>query len=109
MGGDYTNGNIFRYTGGNVKSVYSFGYIGDDGNGPWGSLVYANNKKLYGMTKTGGAKQLGTLFSFDIYTGQEVPLHSFTNSGGDGAGPNGSLIPVSYTHLDVYKRQPHLF
>ena len=37
--------------------------------------------------------------------GQQVVVHCRTENGGFGTGHN--MIPVSYTHLDVYKRQQY--
>ena len=49
------------------------------------------------LTEFGGTEGEGTLFSLDRKTGAETVVHSFGNSGGDGASPGAgnSLIPVN--------------
>ncbi len=48
---------------------------------------------LYGTTLQGGALGGGTVFRLSSKTGLEVVLHSFSGgSGGDGSGPNSSLL-----------------
>jgi uncharacterized repeat protein (TIGR03803 family) len=44
-----------------------------DGEAPQGSLVQATNGLFYGMTRNGGANNLGVIFSFNPYT------NSYTN------------------------------
>jgi uncharacterized repeat protein (TIGR03803 family) len=98
-GGNDSIGNIFQYTvGGSFTSVHSFG-ISPDGEQPWGSLIYASNKLLYGMTYVGGTYNIGTIFSFNIFTGKDSVVYNFAGSG-DGATPKGgSLTQVNDSML----------
>jgi len=41
---------------------------------------------LYGVTNQGGIANYGTVFKLDK-AGKETVLHTFTGTGGDGAGP----------------------
>jgi len=74
----------------NFQVLYNF-QGGTGGYGAFGSLI-ASGGYLYGMTRSGGASHLGTIFSFNTATNSETILHSF---GGypDGSDPWwGSLI-----------------
>jgi uncharacterized repeat protein (TIGR03803 family) len=78
-GGAYTNqfgegfGTAFRVdTAGNITRLVSF--AGADGANPFGGLVQANDGSLYGMTKSGGTSNNGTVFriSFSAAGGPEI-------------------------------------
>ena len=60
------------------------------GSQPWGSLVVANNQKMYGLARYGGNLQKGTIFEFDPTTGLATKKIDFdgSNKGGE---PVGSL------------------
>ncbi len=64
-GGIHFLGEIFSYDSSNdaFTSLYSF----DSSTGfyPRGSLIFATNNTLYGVTSNGGTYNLGVLFSFD--------------------------------------------
>jgi uncharacterized repeat protein (TIGR03803 family) len=91
-GGAFGFGTIFKTDsqGENPVLVYSFT---DTLNGihPEGSLVQANNRKLYGMTKFGGLLNMGTIFEFDIFTNSLTKLMDF-DSAYSGSYPSGNLI-----------------
>ena len=53
-----------------------------DGSGPYGSLMQASDGYLYGMTTTGGILDSGTIFKYDIGSGNLTKLYDFTNSSG---------------------------
>ena len=61
---------------------------------PGGSLLHANNGKLYGMTSYGGAYDKGVIFEFDQLQGTFVNRLNF-NGMGNGSHPEGSLIQAS--------------
>jgi len=72
--------------------VYSF-TGGTDANYVNESLAYdASNGLFYGTSFSGGANNLGTIFSFNPTTNAESVVHSFAG-GADGANPFGG-IPV---------------
>ncbi len=61
-----------------------------DGNKPSSGLTPFGGK-LYGVTQTGGANLLGTIYSIDPATGTETVVYNFT-SGGDGDMPDAGLL-----------------
>ena len=92
-------GTLFKLdTAGNETVLHSF--TGGDGNEPdFVTLIMDKKGNLYGTTFFGGAgtcsvsgfSGCGTVFKLDT-SGNETVLHSFTNSGGDGVGPDSGLI-----------------
>ena len=77
--------------------LYSFAGSPTDGLGG-GGLVSVGGT-LYGTTFYGGASVCsgsgcGTVFSFDLHTGTETVMHSFSG-GADGASPTDGLVAVS--------------
>jgi uncharacterized repeat protein (TIGR03803 family) len=83
-GGAWTQAVIHTFTGGN------------DGSGPGSGLTLGSQGALYGMTPTGGANGLGTIFKL-IPTSNGAwtlrVIHTFTG-GEDGAGGSaGRLLP----------------
>jgi uncharacterized repeat protein (TIGR03803 family) len=92
-GGAGGDGAIFDYDlATNIESmIYSFGGGTADGAGPAGSLIRSGSN-LYGMTSAGGAQGLGTIFQYNLLTGDETLLYSFQGGAADGADPIGSLI-----------------
>jgi uncharacterized repeat protein (TIGR03803 family) len=109
-GGNEEMGTIFSLdpdTGAETV-LYSFCSRGScgDGAGPQAGLIYANSM-LYGTTASGGnfsakcssSDGCGTVFVFDLNTGQETVLHSFCGQQNcaDGALPTAGLIDVNGT------------
>jgi uncharacterized repeat protein (TIGR03803 family) len=68
--------------------------VADKGQIPYGSLVLANDGKLYGMTQQGGIHHLGVLFQYDPASSTYTDRFDFdgTNSG---SSPNGTLVQAS--------------
>ena len=58
---------------------------------PYGSLMQANDGKLYGMTLQGGLNGDGAIFSFDPSASTYVKLMDFDST--NGANPSGKLYP----------------
>ena len=76
-----------------AKVLHSFGE-GDDGAGPYGSVVFDAAGNLYGTTYGGGAFKAGTIFQLTLNPKgkwTEKVLHSF-GKGKEGASPYASLI-----------------
>jgi len=92
-GGSNGYGVIFCFDP--VSSTYTKlkDFDGINGAGPFGSLVEADNGKLYGMTAIGGSSDLGVIFSFDPSSSTYSKLKDF--NGTTGALPYGSLIQAS--------------
>lgn len=105
----YNNGTLYgaAYGGGTrgIGSIFSidvatgaenvlYSFSGRDG--ALGDGVIYHKGHLYGSTVAGGTDYgngytYGTVFDFDLATGQATQLHSFTN-GSDGGLPYGSLL-----------------
>jgi uncharacterized repeat protein (TIGR03803 family) len=64
------------------------------GNSPLGSLIQANNGKLYGVTTYGGASNLGVLFEYDINSNTLSKKIDFDGTT-KGSKPSGSLFKAS--------------
>jgi len=65
---------------------------------PKGNLIQATNEKLYGMTTSGGASNIGVLFEFEIATSTYVKKIDFNNVN-YGRNPYGSLLQASNEKL----------
>jgi uncharacterized repeat protein (TIGR03803 family) len=63
----------------------------EKGSRPWGSLLQAENGKLYGMTNWGGVNDLGVLFEWDPTNNAFTKKLDF-NGGENGSNPQGSLM-----------------
>jgi uncharacterized repeat protein (TIGR03803 family) len=97
-GGTYNLGSIFQYNpvSGAYKTLYDFDSI--HGATPTGTLLQANNGKLYGMTDDGGKHGYGILFSITT-AGVFDTLMSFSNQTTMGAYPVGALIQAKDGNL----------
>ncbi len=92
-GGAHSSGVLFEFdpaTDTYVRKV-DFNQDDDDGRLPQGSLVEAQNGKLYGVTYRGGINSDGTLFEFDPATGIYTKKVDFESTA-TGADPYGSLL-----------------
>jgi uncharacterized repeat protein (TIGR03803 family) len=87
--GPHGNGTILKLdTSGNLTTLFSFNNY--DGGGPkFGPLVLRKGY-LYGTTFYGGAHNFGTIYRFNLSTGAEQVLYSFSG-GTDGGYPLGGL------------------
>jgi len=78
------------------KVLYNFGSVSGDGTSPLGGLVFDKAGNLYGMTSSGGANSLGTIYELSPAAGgtwTEKIIHSFKGAPTDGSNPRrGSLI-----------------
>jgi uncharacterized repeat protein (TIGR03803 family) len=64
------------------------------GRHPEGSVIQANNGKIYGLTPAGGAYNYGVLFEYDPHTGTFKKLFDFKDYD-TGTNPSGSLIQAT--------------
>ncbi len=95
-GGFYQQGTIFQITtAGTLTTLHSFGETAD-GYLPYGQLVQASNKALYGTTELGGANHEGVVFKITTQ-GVFTLLHSFDFT--DGSLPYGGLVQASNNEL----------
>jgi uncharacterized repeat protein (TIGR03803 family) len=63
------------------------------GCAPYGSLMLANNGKLYSMTSAGGTNDRGVIFSYDPVTADYTVLKKLDNT--TGGNPVGNLMQAS--------------
>jgi uncharacterized repeat protein (TIGR03803 family) len=84
-------GVIFEYDPSTATYYDRYDFDCPTGCEPHGSLVFAGNGKLYGMTTNGGALGFGVLFKYDPVTHSYTKLYDFDGAifGGN---PYGSLI-----------------
>lgn len=87
-------GVIFQYDPTNTSTpltvLYQFDFFNDGGN-PYGSLLQASDGKFYGLTSSGGANSVGTLFQYDLGTDTYTVKYDFDGAA-NGGSPYGSLI-----------------
>jgi uncharacterized repeat protein (TIGR03803 family) len=76
-------------TSGDVRILHTF-LDGADGGKPYAGLIEVNGK-LYGTAASGGAQNLGAVFSIDPVSGKEKTIYSFGSQPTDGAGPCSTL------------------
>ncbi|MEP7141573.1 MAG: choice-of-anchor tandem repeat GloVer-containing protein [Ferruginibacter sp.] len=90
QGGANNNGVIFSYDP--STSVYNkiLDFDNTDARSPSGSLIQANDGKLYGVTSTGGISNRGVIFSFDLSSAIYTKVKDFVSS--EGFYPFGGLI-----------------
>lgn len=85
-------GTVFRVSpngGGSV--IFDFTQErGNDGIDPMGALIFDSENNLYGTTRKGGPHGGGTVFRFNVGSGEFTLLHAF--SGPDGANPHSTLV-----------------
>ncbi|MEO8413678.1 MAG: choice-of-anchor tandem repeat GloVer-containing protein [Ginsengibacter sp.] len=84
------SGSIFSYNPGDSAFTTLYRFDGSQGNFPTGSLLQANDGKLYGMTSQGGTTNQGVIFSFDPVSLTYAKLWDFSDD--YGTSPVGSLI-----------------
>jgi len=76
--------------------LHTFTGGADDGSSPYDSLI-SDGSTLYGMTRSGGASNIGTIFSIQSDSSGFTLLHSFTGGADDGTSPYGSLLSYGST------------
>ncbi len=94
-GGANNSGAVFKITpGGTLTTLYSLCSQSSctDGATPYGGLVQGADGNFYGMTSSGGANGLGTVFEITL-AGTLTTLHSF--GGTDGSQPNAGLVQAT--------------
>lgn len=99
FGGADGNGVLYSYD--SVSNIYlkKADLNLQNGYNSYGNLMQAADGLLYGMTSSGGANNLGVLFSFNISTG--IYTKEFEFDGVNGSYPFGNLIEVTMQNLSV--------
>lgn len=90
-------GTIFSYSIASNTYTKLYDFVGSSSNGanPFGQLIQATNGKLYGLTRLGGATNVGVLFEFDPSGSTFTKKIDFANTAAVGSFCFGSLIQVS--------------
>jgi uncharacterized repeat protein (TIGR03803 family) len=90
-GGKYGSGVVFKLQpNGKEVALHNFSGARDGGNPYYGALAIDALGNLYGTTLGGGRFGAGVAFKLTP-TGGERVLHAFSNIGGDGESPIGSV------------------
>src|ERR1019366_4493772 len=85
VGGMYGKGIVFEVSPNGAETIlHNFGN-GNDGQTPFGNLIFDSGGNLYGTTSAGGLYGKGTVFMLSP-NGAETVLYNF-GSGGDGQNP----------------------
>ena len=92
-GGSSTKGVIYSFEPSDSTYTKLKDFDNINGANPYGSLVQANNGKLYGMTSAGGSRGAGVIFSFEPSASTFTKLKDFDST--NGGTPHGSLIQAS--------------
>jgi uncharacterized repeat protein (TIGR03803 family) len=90
-------GVIFEWDPETDTYTEKYDFRDSTGTSPIGSLMQADNGKLYGMTESGGDYGNGVLFEWNPET--NVYTKKFSFNGNLGRHPNGSLIQVNNSKL----------
>ena len=94
-GGSNGVGTVFQITpSGMPATLHNFAEAGTDASHPQAGLVQGSDGNFYGTTAGGGSRPNGTVFEITP-AGGFTTLHSFTNIGADGTGPQAGLIQGS--------------
>lgn len=96
-GGLYGFGVIFQIdiSGGGFIYTKMVDFDGTaKGSDPWGDLIEATDGKLYGITHSGGANNMGVIFQYTPGTSTCINKYNFTGTT-TADGPYGSLLQAS--------------
>ncbi len=95
IGGVYGNGVLYEYNTANHNFTKKVDFNDTiSGAKAWGSLIQADNGKLYGMTEYGGVNNNGVLFEYDITLDTLIKKVDFSNNI-NGSSPYGALIQAT--------------
>ena len=92
-GGSSNNGVIFSFDLSSSAYTKLKDFNPADGDNPYGSLMQADDGKLYGMTHAGGSNDVGVIFSLDPSGFNYTKLADFDDI--DGSSPYGNLIKAT--------------
>ena len=90
IGNILTNGLIFSFDPASSTYTILKQFGGTNGFHPYGSLVKADDGRLYGMTLDGGTKGFGVIFSYDPISAIYRKLKDFDST--SGGNPFGNLL-----------------
>jgi uncharacterized repeat protein (TIGR03803 family) len=101
-GGIYRSGTVFRSNldGSGFQLLHNFSGGSSDGKYPGDlSTLVVSGSTLYGMTREGGAGNLGTIYCIDTDGTNFKLLHTFAGGADDGAWPNSGTLLLSGSTL----------
>jgi uncharacterized repeat protein (TIGR03803 family) len=78
-GGRHSMGTVFYYNPATGNDSVLFSFNGSDGANPEGKLMQASNGLLYGMTFYGGSYADGVIFYYNILSGNDSAVFSYTH------------------------------
>jgi uncharacterized repeat protein (TIGR03803 family) len=94
-GGVYDRSIIFEYDPNTFTYTKKYDFEGGvNGSSSYGSLILANNGKMYGMCRSGGVYNHGVIFEYDPTTNTYIKKFDF-NGTNYGRYPWGSLIQAT--------------
>jgi len=92
LGGDQNLGTVFSISKtGAYALLYSFKGGTDDGQNPYGGVVFDATGNIFGTTYDGGINNAGTVYEIAVVGGETV-LHHFGRNSGDGTNPYATLL-----------------
>ena len=91
-GGAANKGVLFQFDPLTNDYIVKVDFDGTNGSSPFGELMQANNGKIYGMTREGGATNNGVLFQFDPAKSIYTKKFDFDGAA-NGKFPEGGLTP----------------
>ncbi|HCS19606.1 MAG TPA: hypothetical protein DIW47_03405 [Bacteroidetes bacterium] len=90
-GGTYGNGVLFEFDTSTRQIMKKMDFDGiNTGSSPYGSLAFASNGNLYGLTNSGGANGIGVFFEYNLSNDSFIKKLDF-NGAASGSYPYGSL------------------
>jgi uncharacterized repeat protein (TIGR03803 family) len=108
-GGQYGGGTLWSIStsGQSFTVLHHFGRRTVDGATPMGGLVLSKDgRTLFGTTRKGGDKGLGTIFSIRTDGSRFTQLHDFQGGKNDGASPQSAALIVSYRSEQLFGTTP---
>jgi uncharacterized repeat protein (TIGR03803 family) len=97
--GENGKGVLFKYNLVTNEYIKKYDFDGANGERPSGSLVFAKNGKLYGVTTYGGTNEKGVIFQFDPVS--EVLAKKVDLNNDDGAYPSNCAL-TSFSNGKLY-------
>jgi uncharacterized repeat protein (TIGR03803 family) len=93
-GGIADHGTVFqvRADGADYRVLHHFTEAEYEGRNPSGPIAVGSDGALYGMTRSGGAAQHGTIYRVAPHNSGFAVLHTFEDDLQDGADPRGQLL-----------------
>ena len=95
IGGTYGGGTVFKIKPSGRETIL-WNFLGIDGTGPIGGVVWDESGNLFGTTYGGGSHNGGTVFELTP-SGTETVLWSFGGNATDGISPTGAVLNANGT------------